>query len=59
MISITTIPTATLNDDIHIPVFGFGTFQIPADGSTYTAVRTALDLGIRHIDTAVVYFNEQ
>ena len=54
----TTIPTTTLNDGVEIPVFGFGTFQIPADGSTYTAVRTALELGIRHIDTAVAYFNE-
>lgn len=32
--------------------------EIPADGSTYKAVREALDLGIRHIDTAVAYFNE-
>lgn len=48
-----------LNDGVEIPVFGFGTFQIPADGSTYKAVRNALDLGIYHIDTAVAYFNEQ
>lgn len=52
------IPTVTLNDGVKIPVYGFGTFQIPADGSTYKAVREALDLGIRHIDTAVAYFNE-
>lgn len=44
---------------MEIPVYGFGTFQIPADGSTYKAVREALALGIRHIDTAVAYFNEQ
>ncbi|WP_300120404.1 aldo/keto reductase [uncultured Enterococcus sp.] len=50
--------TKTLNDGVQIPVYGFGTFQIPADGSTYQAVREALDLGIRHIDTAVAYFNE-
>ena len=49
----------TLNDGNKIPAIGFGTFQIPADGSTYNAVKTALDLGIRHIDTAVAYFNEQ
>lgn len=49
----------TLNDGNKIPAFGFGTFLIPADGSTYKAVREALDLGIRHIDTAVAYFNEQ
>jgi len=48
-----------LNDGNKIPAIGFGTFQIPADGSTYEAVKTALALGIRHIDTAVAYFNEQ
>lgn len=48
-----------LNDGVEIPVYGFGTFQIPADGSTCKAVSEALDLGIRHIDTAVAYFNEQ
>lgn len=53
------IATVRLNDGVEIPVYGFGTFQIPADGSTYKAVREALDLGIRHIDTAVAYFNEQ
>ena len=53
------IPNVTLNDGVKISVYGFGTFQIPADGSTYKAVREALDLGIRHIDTAVAYFNEQ
>ncbi len=51
--------TFTLNDGTKIPSIGFGTFQIPADGSTYQAVKTALELGIRHIDTAVAYFNEQ
>ena len=54
----TSIPKITLNDQVEIPVLGFGVFQIPADGSTYTAVRTALDLGLRHIDTAAAYFNE-
>ncbi len=41
-----------------IPSIGFGTALIPADGSTCKTVKTALDLGIRHIDTAVAYFNE-
>lgn len=48
-----------LNDGLEIPAIGFGTFQIPADGTTYETVKTAIDLGIRHIDTAVAYFNEQ
>ena len=55
----TTMEYITLNDGNKIPAIGFGTFQIPADGSTYEAVKTALSLGIRHIDTAVAYFDEQ
>ena len=55
----TDITNFTLNDGNKIPSFGFGTFQIPADGSTYKAVSDALRLGYRHIDTAVAYFNEQ
>lgn len=53
------IPTFKLNDGHDIPSFGFGVFQIPADGSTYKAVLSALKLGYRHIDTAEAYFNEQ
>ncbi len=53
------IPTFKLSDGNDIPSLGFGTFQIPADGSTYDAVKMALKLGYRHIDTAVAYFNEQ
>jgi len=48
-----------LNDGNKIPAIGFGTFLIPADGTTYETVKTAINLGIRHIDTAVAYFNEQ
>ena len=51
--------TITLNDGVKIPAIGFGTFLIPADGSTYTAVREALDTGYRHIDTATAYYNEE
>lgn len=53
------VETFKLNDGNNIPVIGFGTFQIPADGSTYDAVKMALAAGYRHIDTAVAYFNEQ
>lgn len=48
-----------LNDGLKIPSIGFGTFQIPADGTTYKTVKKAIELGIRHIDTAAAYFNEQ
>ena len=47
-----------LNDGTEIPSIGFGTFEIPADGTTYKTVKTAIELGIRHIDTAAAYFNE-
>lgn len=48
-----------LNDGNFIPSVGFGVFLIPNDGSTYRAVRAALDAGYRHIDTAAAYFNER
>ena len=48
-----------LNDGNKIPAMGFGTFQIPNDGTTYKAVSKALEYGIKHIDTAVAYFNEE
>lgn len=51
--------TVQFNDGNQIPAVGFGAFRIPADGSTYQAVKEALALGYRHIDTAVAYFNEQ
>ncbi len=47
-----------LNDGNKIPAVGFGVFMIPNDGSTYQAVREALQAGYRHIDTAAAYFNE-
>lgn len=51
--------TVQFNDGNQIPTVGFGVFRIPADGSTYQAVKEALAVGYRHIDTAVAYFNEQ
>jgi 2,5-diketo-D-gluconate reductase B len=41
-----------------IPNFGFGTFPLRGD-EAFNAVRTAIDLGIRHIDTAQMYGNEK
>lgn len=48
-----------LNDGNVIPQIGFGVFLIPNDGSTYNAVKMALQSGYRHIDTAAAYFNEE
>ncbi len=51
------IPMIPLLDGNQIPQFGFGVFQIPPE-ETASAVRTALDSGYRHIDTAQMYGNE-
>jgi len=41
-----------------IPRIGFGTFRLQ-DQQVIDAVRSALELGYRHIDTAQIYANEQ
>ena len=51
------IPTLTLPTGSPIPVLGFGTHKV-APEDTYDAVRRALDVGYRHIDTAQMYGNE-
>jgi 2,5-diketo-D-gluconate reductase A len=51
------VPTIELNDGTSIPQLGFGVFQIDPD-DTASAVKTALDIGYRHIDTAEMYKNE-
>ena len=52
------VPTIKLNDGADIPQLGFGVFQIkPAE--TASAVKRALDIGYRHIDTAQMYGNEK
>ena len=54
----THIPMIDLNDGTQIPQLGFGVFQIPPE-ETASAVKTALDIGYRHIDTAEMYQNEK
>jgi len=54
----TTIPSLRLNNGVEIPALGLGVFQTPPD-ETRDAVRSALDLGYRHIDTAAAYGNER
>jgi len=54
----TDVPDVSLNDGRTIPQLGFGVFQIdPAE--TAEAVRTAIEVGYRHIDTAEMYGNEK
>lgn len=52
------VPAIELNDGVSIPQLGFGVFQIKPD-ETAAAVKTALDVGYRHIDTAEMYGNER
>jgi 2,5-diketo-D-gluconate reductase A len=52
------VPSTHLNDGHSIPQLGFGVFQIPPEETT-DAVRAALEVGYRHIDTAEMYGNER
>jgi 2,5-diketo-D-gluconate reductase A len=57
-VSTTENPTVTIAPGIEMPLVGLGTWQ--ANGSrAYAAVRRALDVGYRHIDTATMYANEE
>ncbi|OXM61029.1 2,5-diketo-D-gluconic acid reductase [Amycolatopsis vastitatis] len=51
------MPNVTLNNDVEIPILGFGVFQVPAE-QTEQVVTQALEAGYRHIDTAQGYQNE-
>ncbi|MCQ9353356.1 aldo/keto reductase [Corynebacterium sp. 153RC1] len=50
-------PTITLNDGQAMPILGFGTWKLQGD-EAYRAVRSAIEVGYRHIDTAAIYGNE-
>ena len=52
------VPTIELNDGVRIPQLGFGVFQIDP-GETAAAVKAALKIGYRHVDTAEMYGNEK
>lgn len=49
--------TYPVSGDIRIPKLGLGTWMIP-EGDTAAAIREAIRLGYRHIDTAQAYGNE-
>jgi diketogulonate reductase-like aldo/keto reductase len=49
----------TLADGNEIPVLGLGVWQVPNGPECVNAVRWALELGYRHIDTAQAYGNEE
>ena len=49
----------TLSDGNQIPVLGLGVWQVRNGPDCVNAVRWALELGYRHIDTAQAYGNEE
>jgi 2,5-diketo-D-gluconate reductase A len=51
------IPTVNLGDGVSMPMVGFGTWQLRGRRA-YHAIRYALEVGYRHIDTATKYRNE-
>src|SRR5690625_3142099 len=53
----TNIPIKKLHNGTTIPQLGLGVYKVPSE-EVYQTVRSALDLGYRHIDTASFYDNE-
>ncbi|NMB30361.1 MAG: aldo/keto reductase [Clostridiales bacterium] len=50
--------TFTLNNGVEIPCVGFGTWNLENNQSGIDIIKTAIDCGYRHIDTAAAYHNE-
>ncbi len=57
MSGMTDVPVADLGAGVAMPMVGFGTWQLHGRRA-YEAIRYALDVGYRHIDTATMYRNE-
>src|SRR3954467_13785433 len=51
--------TLALADGNLLPLLGLGVWQVPNGPECVNAVRWALELGYRHIDTAQAYGNEE
>jgi diketogulonate reductase-like aldo/keto reductase len=51
------VPAVNLPGDIQMPMIGFGTWQVRGRAGR-EALRSALGVGYRHIDTATMYGNE-
>jgi diketogulonate reductase-like aldo/keto reductase len=50
---------ATLNNGTTIPNLGLGVFRMTNDEAAYNVIKSALKSGYRHIDTAMIYDNEE
>lgn len=53
------MPSKVLPSGARIPSLGLGVYKCRKGRETYESVRSALELGYRHIDTAAWYRNEQ
>jgi len=51
--------TIKLNNDVEIPIIGFGVFQIADPAECERSVVDAIEVGYTHIDTAASYMNEE
>ncbi|WP_091609100.1 aldo/keto reductase [Maribacter dokdonensis] len=49
----------TLHNGVQMPYLGLGTYQSDNDQEVVNAVKSALEIGYRHIDTAAIYKNEE
>ncbi|CCF58536.1 hypothetical protein KAFR_0E03850 [Kazachstania africana CBS 2517] len=54
-----TTTTLKLNTGASLPILGLGTWRATDDQEGYNAVKSALEAGYRHIDTAAIYQNEE
>jgi 2,5-diketo-D-gluconate reductase A len=54
-----TVPSATLNNGVRMPLLGFGVFQVTDAEVCETSVYEAIRTGYRLIDTAASYLNEE
>lgn len=48
-----------LNNGVKMPILGFGTYQVNDHNELNSAIKAALEIGYRHIDTASFYDNEE
>ena len=48
----------TLRNDVKMPIFGYGVYQIDNETTT-RCVLDEIDVGYRSIDTAQAYYNEE
>lgn len=53
-----TVPLLKMNDGLFIPQLGFGVWNI-SNQNVKDAVKQAINIGYRHIDTATAYNNEE